>query len=246
MALKITSTSPRFMAKAGEGLERVPYEDWSKDLERVSLMYNKIEELPFRPPICPQLTTLLLRYNRLLGIPNSFFVHMHHLNVLDLSGTYIESLPNSISKLVNLHTLLLKDCVRLKYVPSLEKLKALKELKLKRSQIEVPQGIEELVNLRNLDLSWNNSLQTFPCWKLSRLSQLQCLRIDATRAKVSAKELLCLRQSKVLRAHLLNVQEQTSYATSQRCQSLENYRLVVGNDLEYPISTIGNEKHNVL
>ncbi|XP_028115378.1 disease resistance protein SUMM2-like [Camellia sinensis] len=36
MALKITSTSPRFMAKAGEGLERVPYEDWSEDLERVS------------------------------------------------------------------------------------------------------------------------------------------------------------------------------------------------------------------
>ncbi|KAI7988579.1 Disease resistance protein RPS2 [Camellia lanceoleosa] len=56
---------------------------------------------------------------------------------------------------------------------------------MKISQIEeVPQGIEELANLRNLDLSWNNSLQTFPCWKLCRLSQLQCLRIDATRAKV--------------------------------------------------------------
>ncbi|KAI7981949.1 Disease resistance protein [Camellia lanceoleosa] len=38
MALKITSTSPRFMEKAGEGLERVPYEDCSEDLERVSLM----------------------------------------------------------------------------------------------------------------------------------------------------------------------------------------------------------------
>ncbi|XP_028115377.1 disease resistance protein At4g27190-like [Camellia sinensis] len=132
-----------FMAKAGEGLGGVAYEDWSEDLERVSLMYNKIEELPFRPPICPRLTTLLLGYNPLLRIPNSFFAHMHHLNVLDLSGTYIESMPDSISKLVNLHTLLLKDCVRLKYVPSLEKLKALKELKLKRSQIEeVPQGIE--------------------------------------------------------------------------------------------------------
>ncbi|THF99186.1 hypothetical protein TEA_010637 [Camellia sinensis var. sinensis] len=167
---------------------------------------------------------------------------MHHLNVLDLSGTYIESLPDSFSKLVNLHTLLLKDCVRLKYVPSLEKLKALKELKLKRSQIEeAPQGIEELVNLSNVDISWNNSLQTFPCWKLCRLSQLQCLRIDATRAKVSAKEILCLRQLKVLRVHLLNVQELTSYVTSQQCQSLENYCLIVGNNLEYAISTMGNE-----
>ncbi|KAI8027015.1 Disease resistance protein [Camellia lanceoleosa] len=245
MALKITSTSPRFMAKDGKGLEGVPYEDWSEDLERVSLMYNKIEELPFRPPICPRLTTLLLGYNPLLRIPVSFFAYMHHLNVLDLSGTYIESLPDSISRLVNLHTLLLKDCVRLKYVPSLEKLKALKELKLKRSQIEeVPQGIEELVNLKNLDLSWNNSLQTFPCWKLCRLSQLQCVRIDATRAKALTKELLCLRQLKVLRAHLLNVQELTSHVMSQQCQSLENYRLIVGNDLEYAISTMENEVHD--
>ncbi|XP_028083314.1 disease resistance protein RPS5-like [Camellia sinensis] len=33
MALKITKTSPRFMVQSGEGLERVPYTNWSEELE---------------------------------------------------------------------------------------------------------------------------------------------------------------------------------------------------------------------
>ncbi|KAI8028093.1 Disease resistance protein [Camellia lanceoleosa] len=106
------------------------------------------------------------------------------------------------------------------FVPSLEKLKALKEVKLTESQIEeVPQDLEELSNLRNLDLSQNYSLHAFPCWKLCRLSQLQCLRINRTKVKVLTKELLCLTQLKVLGAQFHNVQEFTSYVTSQQCQS---------------------------
>ncbi|GMP38700.1 hypothetical protein CsSME_00009852 [Camellia sinensis var. sinensis] len=147
MALKITSTNPRFMVRAGEGLKRVPHKDWSEDLERVSLMCNDIEVLPSDPPIWPHLTTFLLKVNlsEVLWIPDSFFMHMPRLKVLDLSYTAIESLPNSISMLENLHQLLLRHCYKLKYVPSLEKLKALEHFELTHSKIEeVPQGIEEL------------------------------------------------------------------------------------------------------
>ncbi|CAL5331655.1 unnamed protein product [Camellia sinensis] len=98
----------------------------------------------------------------------------------------------------------LEYCWQLEYVPSLEKLKALKELKLTESQIEeVPQGLEELSNLRNLDLS------------------------QAT--YVFFLGLLCLTQLKVLGAQFHNVQELTSFVTSQQCQSLENYHVMVGN-----------------
>ncbi|GMP38682.1 hypothetical protein CsSME_00009835 [Camellia sinensis var. sinensis] len=231
MALKITSTSPRFMVRAGEGLKRVPHKDWSEDLERVSLMQNDIEELPSEPPICPRLTTLLLQGNglKVLRIPDSFFLHMPRLKVLDLSYTAIESLPKSISMLENLHQLLLCDCYKLKYVPSLENLKALEHFELTRSQIEeVSQGIEELVNLRKLELSENYILGISPCWKLCRLTQLYYLGIQTTKVKVSAEELLCLKQLNNLKVQFHNMQELTKYVNSVQCKSLKSYKLMVG------------------
>ncbi|GMP38711.1 hypothetical protein CsSME_00009859 [Camellia sinensis var. sinensis] len=162
---------------------------------------------------------------------------MHCLKILALSNTYILYLPESMSNLVNLHALLLVNCVCLEYVPSLVKLKALKELKLSRSPIrEVPQGMEELVNLRNLDLSFNKSLHMLPCWTLCRVSQLQILRIEG------GQELL---QLKVLGAQFLNVQELASFVTSQQCQALENYRLIVGNNFEYINNSVGKEVHAI-
>ncbi|CAL5431933.1 unnamed protein product [Camellia sinensis] len=368
MALKITSASPRFMVRAGEGLTIVPHKDWSEDLERVSLMWNHIEELPSEPPNCPRLITFLFRGNKSteFRIQNSFFLYMPRLKVLDLSDTNIESLPDSISMLENLHQLLLNGCwqlknvpsleklkaleyfeltnsqiekvpqgigelvnlrklrlgancnlkyvpsleklkalehfelagsqieeapqgieelvnlrklgfwdnCNLKYVPSLEKLKALEHFKLAGSQIEeapqgieelvnlrmlilhdnhnlkyvpsleklkaleyfglthnqmeeVPQGIEELVNLRELILA-DDKLGMSPCRKLCRLTQLHYLEIRGTKIKVSAEELLCLKQLKVLHAQFHNVQELTKYVKSGQYESLEDYSLEVG------------------
>ncbi|KAF5937833.1 hypothetical protein HYC85_025339 [Camellia sinensis] len=368
MALKITSASPRFMVRAGEGLTIVPHKDWSEDLERVSLMWNHIEELPSEPPNCPRLITFLFRGNNSteLRIQNSFFLYMPRLKVLDLSETNIESLPDSISMLENLHQLLLNGCWQLKNVPSLEKLKVLEHFELTNSQIEkVPQGIGELVNLRKLRLGtscnlkyvpsleklkalehfelagsqieeapqgieelvnlrklgfWDNcnlkyvpsleklkalehfiltgsqieeapqgieelvnlrmlilyenhnlkyvpsleklkALEYFgltrsqmeevpqgieelvnlrrltladyklgmsPCRKLCRLTQLHHLEIRGTKIKVSAEELLCLKQLKVLHAQFHNVQELTKYVKSGQYESLEDCSLEVG------------------
>ncbi|KAK9014894.1 hypothetical protein V6N11_006032 [Hibiscus sabdariffa] len=47
--------------------------------------------------------------NPIEKIPNAFFANMPHLSVVNLSGTSIESLPNSISGLKNLTALLLQD-----------------------------------------------------------------------------------------------------------------------------------------
>ncbi|KAI8532568.1 hypothetical protein RHMOL_Rhmol11G0223400 [Rhododendron molle] len=239
MALRITASSPRFMVKAGERLESIPHEDWSEDLERTSFMYSQIIELPIRPPVCPRLTTLLLNNVYIQEIPDSFFTNMRCLELLDLSRNGMRSLPQSISNLENLHALILVHCCELKYVPPVEKLKALKEFKLTSSKIEeVPTGIEELVNLRELDLSFNTVL-TFPSCKLRRLSKLQCLRIERTRVEVSAEDLLCLWQLKFVSVHFRNVQELTGYVTSQQFQGLEKYCLAVG---EHPLSILSPGK----
>ncbi|KAG5526209.1 hypothetical protein RHGRI_032474 [Rhododendron griersonianum] len=232
MALRITSTSPRFMVKAGERIKSVPYEHWSKDLERISLLHSWTSELPVTPPVCPRLTTLLLSHvhiHYLTEFSNSFFTYMRCLEVLDLSNNYLTSLPESISNLENLHALILANSHVLMYVPSLAKLKALKVFKLTNSRIEkLPKGLEELVSLRKLELSENERLETFPSWKLRRLSKLQYLRTDGTEVEVSAEDLLCLKQLKVVSVRFHYVQQLIRYLTSQQFQGLEKYCLTMG------------------
>ncbi|KAE9444773.1 hypothetical protein C3L33_23329, partial [Rhododendron williamsianum] len=234
MALRITTSSPRFMVKAGERITSVPYEHWSEDLERISFMDSLISELPITPPVCRRLTTLLLNcqyYKSMLEvIPDSFFTNMPCLEVLDLSRSKITSLPESISNLENLHALILDNCTQLKYVPSMEKLKALKKFVLTNSKIEeLPEGIEELVNLRKLDLAANfNIKKMFPSGKLRRLSKLHYLRIDGTGIEVSVEDLQCLSQLKVVAVQFHNVQELTRYVISQQFQGLQKYGLTVG------------------
>uniref|UniRef100_A0A5B7BTF0 Putative Disease resistance protein n=1 Tax=Davidia involucrata TaxID=16924 RepID=A0A5B7BTF0_DAVIN len=107
MALEITRVSPRFMIKAGLQMRKIPDEqDWMEDLEKVSLVMNRIEVPPGTSPRCPRLSTLLLQRNWFLErIPNSFFVHMRALRVLDLSHTSIGNLPDTLSDLESLTAL---------------------------------------------------------------------------------------------------------------------------------------------
>ncbi|XP_040948740.1 probable disease resistance protein At4g27220 [Gossypium hirsutum] len=156
MALSITSINPRYMIQAGLQLEKLPKEEeWIRDIEKVSLKNNSISEIPIdmSPPKCQLLTTLLLQWNPIKKIPNSFFVNMPCLSVLDLSCTNIECLPDSISELKNLTALLLEGCEELRALPCLSKLQRLKKLDLNFTSIEkVPEGMDMLINLRYLNL----------------------------------------------------------------------------------------------
>ncbi|KAL7251499.1 hypothetical protein ACSBR1_013351 [Camellia fascicularis] len=128
MALKITKAGhPRFMIKAGVQLKKLPNaQEWTADLDKVSFMMNGILNIPWG------------------RLRDSFFEHMHALQVLDLSdNSVIKELPNSISDLENLTALLLGRCCSLTSVPPLGKLRALQELDLSWTRIkEVPQGVD--------------------------------------------------------------------------------------------------------
>ena len=123
-------------------------------------------------------------------------MHLHGLNVLDLSHTNITSLPNSISNLENLTTLGLKSCQRLMHVPSLAKLTALRKLDISRASIkEIPHGLEMLVNLRylNLDACYPEKM---PLGILCKLTQLQVLKLNwySDSLRVNVEEIVKLKK----------------------------------------------------
>ncbi|KAF9597802.1 hypothetical protein IFM89_021887 [Coptis chinensis] len=140
------------------GLELRDWPDLGK-CKRLSLMNNKIRcALPYQIE-APQLLTLSLSGTRdyLSKIPDDFFQETKSLKTLDLSHTNVDSLPPSLSCLVNLRTLRLEYCHNLVNVNAIEKLEKLEILSLFHSgHSRFPNGIKGLRNLRLLNLSYTD------------------------------------------------------------------------------------------
>ncbi|XP_039171177.1 disease resistance protein RPS2 [Eucalyptus grandis] len=180
MALHIMSAPS--IVKVGKGMMRIPPEEyWTETLEIVSLMENDIREFPLNmSPDCPKLSTCLLNRSILEDvIPDSFFKNLWGLKVLNMSGCNMTELPNSISDLVNLRALLLRECRNMRHIPYLGKLKSLRKLDARGCESLVAlEGLEELVNLRYLDLI-ETSIERLPKGTLEHLQNLQCLTVWA-------------------------------------------------------------------
>ncbi|KAF8400459.1 hypothetical protein HHK36_013757 [Tetracentron sinense] len=160
MALKISSKKEdfRLLVKAREGLQDSPKEEEWKQAKRISLMDNELRSLPEMPD-CPMLLTLFLQRNmELATIPESFFGSMCKLQVLDLHGTRIVSLPSSVSSLTCLRALYLNACIHLMELPSeIVQLQHLQVLDMRNTSINnLTSEIGSLVSLRCLRVSFNN------------------------------------------------------------------------------------------
>ncbi|KAL2472896.1 putative disease resistance protein [Forsythia ovata] len=215
MALWITKDNRRYMVKAGLHLREIPdVQEWTEDLDKLSLMKNSIAEISSgMSPKCPRLSTLILRGNPLESIPDCFFTQMRGLHTLNLTGTDIQYLPNSISDLENLRTLLLRYCYKLKSVPTLEKLRLLTRLDLAYTEIEeVPNGVESLTNLKVLDMGCK-SLSMIPTGVLLRLSLLQQLTLPV-HIEVPIEEVVALKQLEVFRGMVKSICDLNRLITS--------------------------------
>ncbi|KAK8300445.1 hypothetical protein V6Z11_D05G385500 [Gossypium hirsutum] len=237
MALSITRMNPRYMIQAGLQLEELPKEEqWSPDIEKVSLMFNSIPEISIDvlPTKCQLLTTLLLQDNPIKKIPYSFFTNMPCLSVLNLSSTKIKSLPNSISELKNLTTLLLGSCFDLRGLPCLSTLQELKKLDLCGTKIEeVPEGMDMLIKLRYLDLRVR-TLKEIPAGLLPKLVHLQHLGFHESNEKTSlkAEEMEPLKKLECFTGRFEDIGELNKFISSmqQSKKNLIKYHLQVSSD----------------
>ncbi|MFQ6667061.1 hypothetical protein Gotur_033209 [Gossypium turneri] len=228
--------NPRYMIQAGSQLEELPEkEQWSPDIEKVSLMYNSIPEVStdVLPTKCQLLTTLLLQSNPIKKISIFLFTNMPCLSVLNLSFTKIESLPNSISELKNLTTLLLRWCSGLRDLPCLSMLQELKKLDLSWTKIEeVPEGMDMLIKLRYLDLQVL-TLKEIPPGLLPKLVHLQHLSFDVNNEKTSlkAEEMEPLKKLECFTGRFEDIGEFNKFISSmqQSKKNLIKYQLQVGS-----------------
>ncbi|KAJ4718727.1 Disease resistance protein [Melia azedarach] len=151
---KIEKENPRFSAKCERRLEKMAYEDWAEDVERVSLVRTNLKEMP-TAPISHKLSTLILQGNPLdIQLDRDFFNSFPNLKILDLSDTQVRLEPKSLSCLKHLTILLLRNCIHLTRLPLLSELVALMVLDVSGSPIEeLPAGVNNLIKLLWLKIS---------------------------------------------------------------------------------------------
>ncbi|KAI9187249.1 hypothetical protein LWI28_025950 [Acer negundo] len=181
VAIWISSSSMedgcKSIVRSGIGLTRISEVEMSESLKRVSFINNRITELPDCEICCPETVSLLLQGNPpLVRIPDGFLQAFKSLRVLNLSETYIQSLPQSILQLGDLRILLLKECFALEELPQLGGLSQLQVLDCSGSLIrKLPSGMKNLINLRQLLLSRTDKLEIIQSGIISGLSSLEVL-----------------------------------------------------------------------
>nr|KJB61769.1 hypothetical protein B456_009G379500 [Gossypium raimondii] len=152
------------------------------------------------------------------------------LSVLNLSFTMIKSLPNSISELKNLTTLLLRGCLGLRDLPCLSMLQELKKLDLCWTKIEeVPEGMDMLIKLRYIDLQVP-TLKEIPAGLLPKLVHLQHLNFGYADISLKAGEVVPLEKLEYFNGIFKDINELNKFISSmqQSKKNLIKYHLQLG------------------
>ncbi|KAF3438297.1 hypothetical protein FNV43_RR21059 [Rhamnella rubrinervis] len=247
MAIKIASmNSPRLLVGV-EATDKLEDDKLMEDIVRMSLLVsNFCPERTYLSPRCASLSTMLCFNVLSSSIPDCFFTHMNRLTILDLSNSSIEKLPTSVYNLQCLTSLVLKDCCNLRYMSSLENLKALRRLDLCNTGIiELPQGIDTLTNLRYLNLKC--PIKVIPDGILCKLSRLQYLALDHRKTfPIRGEEIASFRKLETLKSSFRDLNDFNTCVDSWKDGGPTDYSLAVRNDcffneqMEYDYKTIGN------
>lgn len=211
----------KILTRASEGLLEAPSVDTWKRAERISLLDNEITTLT-ELPNCPNLSTLLLQWNKGLGkISYGFFLCMPVLKVLDLSFTSIRELPKCICKLVELRHLDLSGTKMSTLPKVLGCLTNLRHLNIQRNPYLRTIPREVILGLRQLRVL--NLYYSYSCWDVQdsgssgelRFTDLECLT-DLVSLGITVNELSTL--SSV--SHSKFLQQRIQYLYIKECEGL--------------------------
>jgi Leucine-rich repeat (LRR) protein len=152
-----------------------------KELEVLDLEGTKIWDLPENPK-WPRLLQFVLHNNKeFRKIPPLFFNYMTALQTLNLSGTGISSLPESIVNLASLKRLILRNCHDFnKLSHEVGELKELEVLDLEGTEIwDLPEN-PKWPRLLQFVLHNNNKLRKIPPLFFDYMTALQTLNLSRT------------------------------------------------------------------
>ncbi|GKV02979.1 hypothetical protein SLEP1_g15350 [Rubroshorea leprosula] len=192
---------PKFMAKAG----------------------LRLREAPEANEWTENLEKVWLSANRITDFASSMSPNCPKLSGLDLSSNYgLTQIPDSF----------FARMIGLKYMPSLVKLKALKKLDLcKAGILQVPEGMEVLVNLQHLDLDCPN-LVDLPIKILCNLTHVQFLAVSLKPASfvIKAEKVIRLKVLETFIGQFDDLQVLNNFVKSfHEDQKFPRYWLVVGS-----------------
>ncbi|KAK3408829.1 hypothetical protein EUGRSUZ_J00987 [Eucalyptus grandis] len=172
------NSESKFLVRANVRMTRLSEFELQRDLERVSLMRNSIKALSDKEIECPKMISIFLQYNFLQNIPENFLRGFGALKVMNLGGTQVRSLPVSLLHLRDLRALLLRSCNHLEELPPLGSLTKLCILDLHDTSIkQLPEGMDQLTNLKKLDLSYTLNLEFVLAETVSKLTSLEFLDV---------------------------------------------------------------------
>lgn len=123
-----------------------------EDLTVLDLSYNELNEVPANLEEAKTILVLNLGSNRITSIPSHLFINLTDLVYLDLSSNKLEMLPPQLRRLVHLKTLILNHNpllhAQLRQLPVLVSLESLHLKDTQRTLTNIPQGLENLPNLK--------------------------------------------------------------------------------------------------
>ncbi|XP_058108867.1 disease resistance protein RGA2-like [Magnolia sinica] len=123
-----------------------------------------------------KLRTLLLQYSRISKVPDKLFHHLRRLRALDLSGTDIKKLPQTVGQLKHLRYLDLSMTGIEELPKELSNCINLQTLRLNYCQKlrKLPSGMRKMISLRHLEFEDSNGLSYLP-EAIGRLTELRTL-----------------------------------------------------------------------